>query len=638
MKHSSGIRKIIALVLTLSVIFSMNAAAASAEAVPQQDFSFTVHPEKQEYAEGEEIKFIAELHNTTAYAIENAVISAEVPESETYLTRGTSEVVFDLIETGDTVPCEFRFSEYEAVLKIGSVLSKLSELPASVFRFFVWQYNAIASAFVTVSTVFKSAFSANIAHLFSLRARQQLEPCKVTYNGVEYEFGFHITYEKKLIKEEYKTQQTGEAPGCAEINATLSESGERLSGVIFGADFENDSFNGYVFYINPQRNTAGVIYKNEAEFSLLAEKKVTLEKGIAYEAKIISDSSRAVIYLYNNPADKDPYPIFDIPVSKAGDSTGTYTLRSSQVNINSVSETSLDYDGETYINPVMDDGADPYVLYHDGVYYMYITNSYSWNGFEAYTSENLYDWEYAGVVAQKGDIIGGGNFWAPEVYSYNGRFYMFYSADEHTAIAVSDSPLGPFVRTSDDFVFDFRAIDSSLFFDDDGRIYMYFCKVLHDEGEGQQIWGCEMNEDLLSVKTETLTLITSPNKGWEGWVNEGPFMLKHNGTYYLTYSGDFYFNKYYAVGCATSDSPLGIFAKYGNNPVLKPDSFVHGTGHHAFVTSAQTGEMFIIYHCHSSVTQVHNRKICIDRVKFVPSENGIDILTVYGPTVTAQPR
>ena len=57
------------------------------------------------------------------------------------------------------------------------------------------------------------------------------------------------------------------------------------------------------------------------------------------------------------------------------------------------------------------------------------------------------------------------------------------------------------------------------------------------------------------IDIRALTVYVQPLKndwarGWEGCMNEGPCILKHNGTYYPTYSGDDWKNKTYAVGCS----------------------------------------------------------------------------------------
>ena len=50
---------------------------------------------------------------------------------------------------------------------------------------------------------------------------------------------------------------------------------------------------------------------------------------------------------------------------------------------------------------------------------------------------------------------------------------------------------------------------------------------------------------------------------------EGAWLLKRNGTYYLTYSAGGTENRTYCVGCLTSKSPLGPFTPQKNNPILR---------------------------------------------------------------------
>ena len=51
---------------------------------------------------------------------------------------------------------------------------------------------------------------------------------------------------------------------------------------------------------------------------------------------------------------------------------------------------------ETFKNPVAD-GADPFVLLDDGVYYLYSTNDGA-NGYIVYTSTDLVNWQARGYA------------------------------------------------------------------------------------------------------------------------------------------------------------------------------------------------------------------------------------------------
>ncbi len=281
-------------------------------------------------------------------------------------------------------------------------------------------------------------------------------------------------------------------------------------------------------------------------------------------------------------------------------------------------------------NPVIT-GADPFVLLHDGVYYMYATNAA--NGYVVYTSEDLKKWNPRGYCLTREEVEGDYKFWAPEVLYHDGRFYMVYSADEHLGIAVADSPLGPFRQEEKRFLSDKKEIDGHFFKDDDGSIYLYFSR--YENGNGNLVYGAKMNEDMRSYDESTVKLLIPLSEEWEtrwGATTEGPYMLKRNGTYYLTYSANGYSGHDYAVGYATADTPLGDFKKYEGNPVLSKKGEIVGTGHHCFTTSLDGTQMYIVYHRHNSVEEVEPRWICIDKAYFKTSGDGKpDILVIDGP-------
>jgi hypothetical protein len=67
------------------------------------------------------------------------------------------------------------------------------------------------------------------------------------------------------------------------------------------------------------------------------------------------------------------------------------------------------------------------------------------------------------------------------------------------------------------------------------------------------------------------------------WI-EGPWLQKHNGTYYLEYSASGTQWKTYAEGYYTAKSPMGPFTYAPNNPLLrKTDGLVTGTAHGSIV-------------------------------------------------------
>ncbi len=275
--------------------------------------------------------------------------------------------------------------------------------------------------------------------------------------------------------------------------------------------------------------------------------------------------------------------------------------------------------------------ADPFILLHDGVYYAYGTLAA--DGIAVMTSADLLHWrENAGrakgaLALHKDDSYGEKWFWAPEVYRVGDKFHMYYSADEHVCVAVADSPLGPFVQTEKKpLVSGEKAIDNTLFIDDDGQPYMFFSRF----NDGLNIWSVEMERDCLHVRPEMLRYCVRAWQPWErreGRVNEGAFVLKHKGRYYLTYSGNGYTSPFYGIGCAVADSINGPWRKYDHNPLLQRGGGLSGVGHHSFFRDRE-GRLRIVFHAHNSATQIHPRHMYIGSASFQEEAGGAPRLVI----------
>ncbi len=261
--------------------------------------------------------------------------------------------------------------------------------------------------------------------------------------------------------------------------------------------------------------------------------------------------------------------------------------------------------------------ADPYILYHEGVYYAYGTHSNE--GIEVWTSKDLHTWEVplgkkSHVALHKDNSWGDRWFWAPEVYLINGKFYMYYSAEEHLCVATSDSPLGPFVQQKQQPMMEEKSIDGSLFIDDDGKAYFFFVRF----NDGNNVWVAEMSEDYLSFKPETMRHCIHVDQPWEEvWprVNEGPFILKKGDTYYMTYSANSYECKQYGIGCATATDIMGEWKKYEDNPIYQSPGTLVGVGHHAFFKDKK-GNLRIAFHAHNNDQKIHPRLMYISTARF----------------------
>ena len=438
-----------------------------------------------------------------------------------------------------------------------------------------------------------------------------------------------------------------ETENCtAELSLTLDNvySG---AGLLFAASESAayDGIEGYVFLIRDKRvylyDLTGSSYSGLVAKELASKSVERPKSGSDIRLRVVKTGNVYRCYYLDDMEGVEPWPEFEFSLAEHKGKGFGAADNGHGARFSSLTVTSFEYaepEGWNYYrNPVFREfqAADPGVLKVDGNYYCYSTSAPI--GYYVYVSEDLVNWTNAGLcMGEAWGLSRSGYYWAPEVVRRaDGKFVMVASVEEHLGFAVADSPLGPFVPEKN-WTFD-RTIDGHIFLDEDGRGYL-FC-VSWREGHDYGIWAYELEDDLVTVKRETEVQVISPTDAWEqvsGRVTEGPFVLKHGGKYYLTYSGNGYDAKEYAVGYAVSDSPLGPYEKYKANPILSYTSKLYGPGHHSFTTSPDGSELIIVYHTHASTTAVHPRTICIDRARFAPTASGVDRLEIFGPTHLGQ--
>ena len=255
--------------------------------------------------------------------------------------------------------------------------------------------------------------------------------------------------------------------------------------------------------------------------------------------------------------------------------------------------------------------ADPFILLHEGTYYAYGTHNR--NGIEYYTSNDLRKWHYGGIALHKNNSYGTKWFWAPEVYLIDRKFYMYYTAENRICVAIADSPIGPFKQVKKEPMLpNEHAIDNTLFIDDDGTPYLFYVHIKH----GFHIKVAELERDYTTIKPNTTTHCIKPKQHWEqveGKVNEGPSIIKHDGLYFMFYSGNGYTSHNYGIGCAIARNIRGPWRKLPENPILQLPGRLVGTGHGApFYDKA--GKLHYVFHAHNSNEKVHPRCMYITRM------------------------
>lgn len=285
--------------------------------------------------------------------------------------------------------------------------------------------------------------------------------------------------------------------------------------------------------------------------------------------------------------------------------------------------------------------ADPEILYSnkDHRFHIYPTSDgfFEWSGdyFKSFSSTNLVDWTDDGVLLDlKKDVAWTDvKAWAPAAAEkkINGqyKYFFYYTGEGKIGVAESDNPQGPFtdigkplVATKPNGITRGQIIDPDVFTDPvSGKSYLYY-------GNGFMV-GVELNDDMISVKENTLTVLKP-----DATFREGTEVFYRKGKYYFLWSQDDTRSENYRVRYATSDSPLGAFTIPKDNLVIAkdPSQGIYGTGHNSVIQIPGTDEWYIIYHRFTIPKGLemgraagYNREVCIDRLYFDEAGNIIQV-------------
>lgn len=283
---------------------------------------------------------------------------------------------------------------------------------------------------------------------------------------------------------------------------------------------------------------------------------------------------------------------------------------------------------QTFNNPLLNSGADPWSIYKDGFYYYTHTLQ---DSIVIWKTKNLADLKTAERKTIFIPPIGTNyskEIWAPEIHFINNKWYVYFAADDgnnqnHRLYVLENDAKNPFdgkftLKGKVNDKTDKWAIDGSVFYHNK-KLFMVWSGWEGDMNGKQEIFIAKMrNPYTIKGKRQK---ISSPKLDWELHgdlndpnnpphvaVNEGPQILKKGDKTFLIYS---------ASGCWTDFYALGMLDLKGKNimkpsswlkseqPVFKqsPENGVYAPGHNSFFKSPDGTEDWILYHANSKPGQ-----------------------------------
>jgi hypothetical protein len=311
--------------------------------------------------------------------------------------------------------------------------------------------------------------------------------------------------------------------------------------------------------------------------------------------------------------------VFSIAGCKSEENTKDKVLKTEEVNLEK-SEFGNPILGFNNIGAVTYSG-DPAAFVEGDTVYLYTghdtasNESYVIPEWQCYTSKDMINWNYEGVVMKCSDITWASDknsAWASQAVSHNGKYYLYYCSWDKTAsgkqsigVAVSDSPTSGFKDIGTPLVKGtVTANESSTWNDIDPTVWV------EKDASGIEhryiMWGngklyvAELNEDMISIKDidgdgvinfgKDVIEKKAPEKFTEApWIyRQKDASGNYTGKYYLFYAYGWREQMAYAT---TDDLMNGEF-EFG--AVIMEPTATSNTNHMSVIDFS--GKTYFIYH------------------------------------------
>jgi GH43 family beta-xylosidase len=284
---------------------------------------------------------------------------------------------------------------------------------------------------------------------------------------------------------------------------------------------------------------------------------------------------------------------------------------------------------QTFTNPLLPAGADPWCIYKDGYYYY--TNT---------TARNITIWKTDNIAklasAQKKVIFTppphksySRALWAPEIHFLKGKWYIYFAADSgdnkgHRMWVLENASADPLLgswtlKGKLETPEDKWSIDGTVF-EHEKKLYFLWSGWEGDNNGQQDIYIAKMKNPW-TIKGKRVRL-SSPTLEWEKHgdlnnkndvshvnVNEGPQILRNQDKLFLVYSASGCWTDFYALGMLSTKANCNIMDSTSwtksPQPVFRQsrENKVYGTGHNSFFKSPNGKEDWILYHANNEPGQ-----------------------------------
>lgn len=284
---------------------------------------------------------------------------------------------------------------------------------------------------------------------------------------------------------------------------------------------------------------------------------------------------------------------------------------------------------QTFTNPLLPSGADPYSFYKDGYYYYTHTQQ---NKLTIWKTKNLADLKTAEsktIWTPPAGTMYSKELWAPEIHFIQGKWYMYFAGDDgdnnHHRMYVLENPSPDPMKG--DWTFKGKVADESAdkwaidgdVFEHRGQLYMTWSGWEGDKNGQQNIYIAKMKNPW--TITGSRSKISGSDFDWEKHgdlnepnlkhvnVNEGPQILKHGKKLFIIYSASGCWTDFYALGMLTADANADLMNpkswRKSPEPLFKqsPENKVFAPGHNSFFKSPDGKEDWILYHANSEPNQ-----------------------------------